>query len=75
MDLVFECQTDLMINQQVENCQADEGQKVHDHQVEPRDVDTDVSGVFSHRSHEDVSHIGLDFFVVLGLPSHLEKPR
>ena len=62
-----------MVNQQVENGQTDEWEKVHDHKVKPCDVNTDVGGVLSHRCHMYVSHIGLNFFVVLGLPSDFEE--
>jgi len=63
---------DLVVDQQVEGCQAEEGDEVHDDQVEPGDVDADVGRVLSHGSHDDVGDV--EPAVVLVLRFHLPEP-
>ena len=64
---------DLQIDEQVEPGQAGKGQDVHDHQVEPRDVETDVELVVTQRSRDHLGDRRVHQRVERRRPSDLPK--
>ena len=47
----------LMIDNQVEDCQASKGHNVHDYKIEPSDIKGDVVGILSQVCGNDVGNV------------------
>ena len=62
-----------MVDEQVESCEASEGNDVHDDEVEPGDVDADVGRVVPQRRRHHDRHVGTDVGVEAGVPGHLPE--
>ena len=64
-----------MVDEQVESCEASEGNDVHDDEVEPGDVDADVRRIIPQCRRHHGRHVCADVGVVARVPRHLPEPR
>ena len=67
--------SNLMIDEKIEGRQTCKGHNVHDHKVEPSDVDTDVSRISSQRRLLYNCHIGRNLRVETCVPGHFPESR
>ena len=73
--MVVEDSTYLTINQKVENCQTHERDEVHHHQVEPGNVNANVSWIISYVLRHNLRDVLVVIRIVFGDPGDLKEPR